>query len=533
MSTNITAAFDAWVTALGAGNVLTAPQAQASYGQDTSAATRKILAALHVHSADELPTILRISQQFKIAVYPISTGHNWGYGSALPVQDGCVILDLSRMQKILDFDDELGVVTVEPGVTQEMLASFLEARQLPYLVPVTGAGPTCSLLANALERGYGVTPEADHFGAVTDIEAVLADGSIYRTSLNELGQPELARLFKWGIGPYSAGLFTQSGLGIVTRLSILLARRPECVKACLFSIPDDSLLEETVKRIRDIKSKLPGTVAGINLMNRHRVLSMSAPYPKEKLNGNRVIPDELLSAMGKQYQAGAWTGFITLYGTQRMVGSAQREIRKILRGVGSRIIFISPERARFLEKWTQWLPGKIGRGIAGATHTLAQSLQLVNGMPNETALPLAYWKIASRQPSTPRNPAVDGCGLLWYSPLVPMRPTDVRRYVKLIHDITPKHGIEPLITLTTLSDRLFDSTVPLVFDRAAPSDCQAAADCYEELFQTGATQGWHPYRLGIENMHKISSTLSNPANLHHRIKHMLDPEALVSPGRYS
>ena len=34
-------------------------------------------------------------------------------------------------------------------------------------MPVTGAGPNCSLLANALERGYGITPPTDHFGAVT------------------------------------------------------------------------------------------------------------------------------------------------------------------------------------------------------------------------------------------------------------------------------------------------------------------------------------------------------------------------------
>ena len=74
---------------------------------------------------------------------------------------------------------------------------------------MTGAGPTCSLVGNALERGYGITPYTDHFAAVTDIEAVLPDGSVYRTALREIAGDELARLFKWGIGPHTAGLFAQ------------------------------------------------------------------------------------------------------------------------------------------------------------------------------------------------------------------------------------------------------------------------------------------------------------------------------------
>ena len=75
------------------------------------------------------------------------------------------------------------MVTVEPGVTQAKLSAYLDTHGYSFLVPVTGTGSNCSLLGNALERGYGVTPQTDHFGAVTDMEAVLADGSIYRTTL--------------------------------------------------------------------------------------------------------------------------------------------------------------------------------------------------------------------------------------------------------------------------------------------------------------------------------------------------------------
>ena len=187
MTANQQAAISAWSEALGAEFVLHSEAAQIAYGSDTGDAKRRIVAALLISDAAQLKTVLKISQQHRLAVYPISTGHNWGYGTALPPRDDCVIIDLSRLQSIIDFDAELGVVTLEPGVTQGMLAEYLAKGQHDFLVPVTGAGPSCSLMANALERGYGVTPYVDHFGAVTDIEGVLPDGSPYRTALREAG----------------------------------------------------------------------------------------------------------------------------------------------------------------------------------------------------------------------------------------------------------------------------------------------------------------------------------------------------------
>jgi 4-cresol dehydrogenase (hydroxylating) flavoprotein subunit len=265
---NLTAALDDWQAVLGASNVLRGNDAQAAYDKDASGIKRRIPAALRIHDAEVIPEVMRIASRNKVAVYPISTGRNWGYGTSLPARDDCVILDLSGMRKIVHFDAELGVVTVEPGVTQAMLAEFLDKGNHPFLVPVTGGGPQCSLLGNALERGYGITPYTDHFAAVTDIEAVLADGTLYRTALREAGGEDLARLFKWGLGTYSAGLFTQSGFGIVSRMTIALARRPECVKVCFFSLKEDNLLEPAVQAIRSVISRLPGTIGGINLMNR-------------------------------------------------------------------------------------------------------------------------------------------------------------------------------------------------------------------------------------------------------------------------
>ncbi len=532
MPVHVLSAIEQWQNLLGPAQVLTGAAVQTAYGADASGHERRIPAALRINDSALLPDVMRIANAQRVAVYPISTGKNWGYGTALPARDDCVIIDLGNLQKIVHFDAELGVVTLEPGVTQGMLADFLDAGHHPFLVPVTGAGPSCSILANALERGYGVTPYVDHFGAVTDIEAVLADGSLYRTALREAGGEELARLFKWGIGPYSTGLFTQSGFGIVTRMSLVLARRPECVKVCLFSLKDDALLEPAVLCIRSIMSRLAGTVGGINLMNQHRVLSMAAPFPFDRVASGGLMPPEVLRAMGKQYQVFPWTGFGTLYGTKRMVAAAQKEIRSALGDIACRMMFLTPQRAQQLAGLAKFLPGKFGRGIQGMTATLAKSLELVAGRPNETAMPLAYWRNPKPQVGNWKDPSADGSGLMWYAPLVPMRPADVRAYVNMVKDITPRYGLEPLITFTTLSDRLFDSTVPLVFERDNPQAVIAAAACYKELLHTGRDKGWFPYRVGINTMPTLVELQTNARTFHDRLRRDLDPNDVLGPGRY-
>lgn len=517
---------------LGAEHVCVGAPACQAYLADASGIERSVPAVLKIPAADVLPGVLRIAREHSVAVYPISTGRNWGYGTSLPAGDGCVILDLSLLNRILDFDPELGVVTLEPGVTQGMLAAFLEAGHHEFLVPTTGAGPHCSVLANALERGYGITPVADHFAAVTDLEAVLADGTTYRTALREAGGEELARIFKWGIGPYSAGLFTQSGFGIVTRATITLARRPACVRAFLFSIGGDDSLGPAVNAVRAALSSLPGIVGGINLMNRRRVLSMTAPYPHGAVGNDGTLPAGTVESLGKQYAVHPWTGFATLYGTRRVVVAAQRELQSIIGPIAARKMAVSPELATRLAGLARWIPGSTGKRLGRTAATLASSLELVCGRPNETALALAYWRRRGGEPARPLDPSRDGCGLLWYAPLVPMREDVVRAFVAMVERVAPRHGIEPLITLTSLNDRVFDSTVPLLFARDDATAVRRARQCHTELLEAGSRLGCFPYRLDIDSMPMLASRLAAASAFHARLRSAVDSDGILAPGRY-
>ncbi len=532
--TSLHQALHAWSALLGCAAVLHEPEALRRYDKCTGTDRQDIPAALQPQTAQDVAGIVKIAAQFRVPLYPISTGRNWGYGSANPTAPGCVIVDLGGLDRIVDFDPELGLVTLEPGVTQQQLAQYLERHGHRFMTPTTGAGPTCSLVGNALERGYGITPGTDHFAAVTSLEAVLPDGRIYRPALDELGAVAANRAFKWGLGPYLDGLFAQGNFGIVTQMTIALAKSPAGFKAFYFSAAEDDALENLADATREIMARLPGIVGSINLMNQHRVLAMTTHYPKDLVGANGVLPKEAVTNLGKKHQVMAWTGVGALYGEPEVVAAAETVVRKLLGPASKRLLFLTPERARLVRRIAGLVPGAPGQRLRKTIDTLNASLQLMLGHPNEVALPLAYWKNGG-VPAGPGalDPAADGCGLIWYPPLVPMRRGAVREYVTHVQDTCAAHGIEPLITLTALSDRCFDSTVPVLFERNNAMQAKAAERCYQALFEDGLALGFVPYRLGPQAMRRVADSGSVCWDIVAKLKAALDPGNIVAPGRYA
>lgn len=531
MSNFFSAALEAWRAELGPSEVLTDSEAAERYGICTTPLQRRIAGALIPSDTAQVSTLVRIAAQHKIPLYPISTGRNWGYGSANPTQDNCVVVDLSRMDRILDMDRELGVVTVQPGVTQGQLSRYLQDNDLSFLVPVTGAGPDCSLVGNALERGYGITPIADHFAAVTSLEAVLADGSLYRSALSEMGGGRIDKSYKWSVGPYLDGLFAQGNMGIVTQMSLALARRPERIEAFFFSTRDAERLPQLVEAVREVLAELPGITGSINLMNRHRVLAMTCPYPHDRVGAQGVLPPEVVAALGAEHRIMPWTGAGALYGRKEVVAAARRVLRKILRPTVDRLLFLDAGRLRQLRTLSRWLPA--GGRAQRMLHTAEAALELMEGKPSQVALPLAYWRSGVRPTTIKIDPARDGCGLIWYPPLVPMTGAEVNEYVAMVEAICTAHGIEPLITLTSQSERCFDSSVPLLFDKTDPAATERALACYAALFEAGKQRGFLPYRLGVHAMESFTHSGTPFWKLAATVKSAVDPDGIIAPGRYS
>lgn len=525
-------AIDAWTKALGARAVILAAEVLEACTQDTSALKRNIPVVLRPGSLDHVTALVRIAHTYRVPVYPISTGHNWGYGTANPVTDGCALVDLSGMNRILDLDAETGLATLEPGVTQRQLRDELDRRGLRFLVPVTGAGPDCSLVGNAVERGYGITPYADHFGAVTWLEAVLPDSSLYQGALSGLGGLPLDRAFKWGLGPYLDGLFTQGAFGLVTKMTIALAPVPSRTEAFFFSLPRDGDLDGAVEAVRDALNDVGSIGGSINLMNARRVLAMIEAYRGDRIPPGQIMSDALVAGRSRRYQIFPWTGVGALYGAGPLVKAAKTLVRNRLRGHAKRLMFITPGLAQRAHALSLALPQRGGR-LGVVTEKLDLTLRLLAGEPSEIALPLSYWKSGRMPASGAMDPARDGCGLIWYSPLVPMTPERVRSYVNLVDSVCRAHAVEPLVTLTSLSPRVFDSTVPILFDRDDPEESARADACYRALFEQGRQEGYLPYRMGAQYMDLVTGADTPFWRLVGKIKAAVDPDGILAPGRYS
>ncbi len=68
-------------------------------------------------NVEEVQKVVKIANAYKIPLYTISTGKNLGYGGSAPVLSGSVVLDLKRMNRILEVNEKNAYVLVEPGVS--------------------------------------------------------------------------------------------------------------------------------------------------------------------------------------------------------------------------------------------------------------------------------------------------------------------------------------------------------------------------------------------------------------------------------
>ena len=525
-------AVHAWEKELGSNRVSFQVDA---YQKNTIDSHRSIPAVVKLTTASEISAAIKIAQEFNVKVYPISTGNNWGYGSALPVTENCVIFDLKGMNKIIDFDAELGTVTLEPGVTQQMLYDFLLQKNANFLVPVTGAGPDCSILGNALERGYGITPHTDHFAAVNCITAVLPNGEIYRSNFSEVNAEQIDKIHKWGLGPYLDGIFTQSNMGIVTQITIDLKKKPECIEFFTFKVSSDDKLEEVTKLVRELLEEVGDNLSGINLMNNNRVISMSADFPYEELNPDGSNHDAVFNRIAKKLHITPWTGIGAIYGSKEIVKAAKKIISRKFRKTVGFTLFINRKKINMIKFVYDHLPFGKKAFLSNLIEKVDSTLKILEGIPQKVAIPLAYWK----NKTTPyqghdknHNPAHDNCGLIWFTPLIPLKQKDIRQYTEIVKRVCKANHIEPLITLTTLSEKVIDSSVPLLFDRKNSEECKNAKKCYLELFEECSKLGYLPYRMGVDNMYLATENKTSYWNLVKQIKDTIDPANILSPGRY-
>src|ERR1700691_419140 len=114
-------------------------------------------AAVAPDGVEQVQKVVKIANSFKIPIYTISTGKNLGYGGSAPVLSGSVVLDLKRMNRILEVNERNAYALVEPGVSYFDLYRHIQEKGLKLWLDVPDPG-WGSLLGNAMAHGGGYTP---------------------------------------------------------------------------------------------------------------------------------------------------------------------------------------------------------------------------------------------------------------------------------------------------------------------------------------------------------------------------------------
>ena len=526
---NYDSAMRQWAAALGLDHVVTSTAELSAAEAGTFATGRRIPAIIRPASCAEVQACLRIANRWRVPVYPISSGRNWGYGSRVPASDGCVLLDLGRMNRIVDFDESLGYVTVEPGVTQAQLQSFLAEQNSNLWMDSTGASPHCSLIGNAVERGFGHTPYGDHFAHTSNLEVVLPEGEVIETGFGRYPGAHASPVYRWGVGPILDGLFSQSNFGVVTRMTMWLMPAPEYFQAYYFKCETDAGMPALIDALRPLR--MNGTIrSSSHIANDYKVLSALQQYPWEETGGATPLTAPLMHEFRRELRIGAWNGSGALYGTRAQVREARRLLRAALRGKASDLQFLDDRKLEMASRFAGIYQRLTGWNLRRTLAVLRPVYGLMKGIPTEQPLASTYWRKRGAPPSQ-MDPDRDGCGLLWCSPVAPNDGRHAARISDLAGEVLLGAGFEPAISMTVLTDRTLSCIISLCWDREIPDEDQKAMAAYRELLDRLAREGYHSYRLSVGAMNAMGA-----AGGYHQVlsslKDRLDPNGVLAPGRY-
>lgn len=523
----LVAALAEWGAALGDPHVLRDLPSLQDAGVATFATQSQVQAILRPANRDEVQQCVRIANRFHIPLYPISSGKNWGYGSRAPIGDG-VLLDLGRLNRILDFDEELAYVTLEPGVTQRQLHEFLRERNSQLWMDATGASPDCSIIGNTLERGFGHTPMGDHCGNACGFEVVLPQGEVFETGFSRFPGARTGPLSRWGVGPSLDGLFSQANLGIVTRMTVWLMPAPEHFQAFFFMCRDQQHgIGPLIDALRPLR--MNGTLRSVmHIANDYKVVAAAGQFPWHE--HRPPLDSGAMEKIRQKLNIGYWNGSGGLYGTRAQVRDARSQLRKALAGKVDRLQFVDDRLLGFMARFAKPFRLLTGWDVTRTLKVIAPVYGLLKGVPTASPLTSAYWRKKTAVP-TQMDPDRDGCGLLWCSPVLPNTARDVTTVTTLAASTLLAHGFEPQMSISVSTERTSICVITISYDRNEPGEDERAFACYETLTGQLLAQGYPPYRLNVRSMGYMGGEDGYGAALS-AIKHALDPNAILAPGRY-
>jgi len=139
----------------------------------------------------EIQKIVKIANKYFFPIIPVSSGVHF-YGNTIAEQGG-MIIDLKRLNKIFKVDERNRAARIEPGVRWGQLQEELKKHNLRALNPFL-PHKLKSALSSSLEREPMLIPKTEYGESILTMEVVLPNGEVFRTGSAATGPPGTTEL---------------------------------------------------------------------------------------------------------------------------------------------------------------------------------------------------------------------------------------------------------------------------------------------------------------------------------------------------
>jgi 4-cresol dehydrogenase (hydroxylating) len=445
-------------------------------------------------SAEEVQAILRIANERRVPIWPVSRGKNLGYGYAAPLVSGSIVMDMKRMNRILELDVKNAYAVLEPGVGFFDLYEHLNRENIPLWMSIPG-NAWGSVIGNALERGLGYTPYGDNAAQLCGMEVALPDGSLVRTGMGAMTGSRGWQHYANGFGPGWDQAFVQSNFGVVTKAGLWLMPEPEATMTAKVTLkkPEDiawAIDELAQLRIRGV---IEHPFVFGNYLHDAAVLSQRSDW----YDGPGSLPDSVAQKIVDHYGSGWWSFAINLYGYPETVAANAKVVSRAL----------EPHLGEALE-WTSWNKGEpYAKSPRPAPSVLA--LQVVN------------WRGGRG-------------GHIGFSPVMPpdgQLALDQFRRMKARFE---EFGLDYYASFT-MGRRHINNINMIIYDRDDPKMTSSAKGLFKALMADAKAKGYGEYRTHLSFMDSVAHTYDWNGGalqrLNERVKDALDPHGVLAPGK--
>ena len=234
-----------------------------SYSYDASEHRARPSCAVWVETTAQVSEVMKLANREKVPVTPRGAGTGLS-GLSVPVHAG-IVMDLTRMNRILELRIEDRLAVVQPGLVYADLEKALAPHGF-FFPPDPSSGKVCTMGGTVATNAGGV--KGAKYGTTRDyvlgLEVVLADGRIMRTggkTIKNVSGYDLTRLF----------VASEGTLGVVTEIALKINPKPTATTTAMATFDD---LEDAGRAVAEVMRSgiLPSV---LEILGRETILAIN------------------------------------------------------------------------------------------------------------------------------------------------------------------------------------------------------------------------------------------------------------------